>query len=778
MSGSGSAARRALAALLLGGIALLTAAPSPAASAFEPFTVRAIRVEGLRRIELETVYSYLPVEEGQRLTPRRAAEAVRALFRTGFFEDVRLEREDGEREDGILVVRVVERPSIASVSFEGNKSLRKEDLERALERVGLAKGRVFDRSLLERVELELRRQYFNQGRYGVRIRTEVEELPDNRVALSLHIQEGPVARIRRIAFIGNRAFDERTLLGRMRLGPGGPLAFLSRRDRYAKPKLEADLEALRSFYMDRGYIDFDITAAQVTISPDLDDIHIVIVLHEGEPYRVAGVRLAGSTVVPAEELRRLVEIRPGELFSRRRVTEAAARMADRLGEEGYAFANINPVPEVDRERRTVALTFYVDPGRRVYVRRVQVAGNVRTRDEVIRREVRQLEGSWLSTAKVRRSRERLLRLGYFEEVSVETPRVPGTRDQVDVRYTVRERSSFGTLMVGAGFSQSQGLLLNASVNQDNFLGTGKRVSLTLNNSSFNTIYNFAYTNPYYTPEGISRGFNLYLRSTDTGAALTTLASYTSDVAGGSLSYSIPRSEYDTLHLSLGYDRTRVRTGPATPQAYRDFLAANGERFDAYKLTLGWTRDSRNRAFFPERGFLETLSMTWALPGGLTYAKLSSDTRAYLPLTSRLTLQLRARLAAGWGYGGTRGFPFYEHYYAGGIGSVRGYRSLSLGPREGGVPLGGALRTVAGVELLAAPPFVEDTHSLRLGLFLDAGQVYPAVESFDPGDLRLGAGVSLMWLSPVGPLTFSVARALNARAGDDTQAFQFALGAPF
>ncbi|RMD78958.1 MAG: outer membrane protein assembly factor BamA [Gammaproteobacteria bacterium] len=750
------------------------AAPAAAAPAgFQPFVVKAIRVEGLQRVEPETLYSYLPVEEGQRLTPRRAAEAIHALFRTGFFSDVRLER-DGDT----LVVRVKERPSIASVHFEGNKSLRKEDLEKALERIGLAKGRIFDRSLLERVELELRRQYFNQGRYGVRIRTEVRPLPDNRVALDLKIQEGPVARIRRIVFIGNRAFDDRTLLKRMQLRPSGPLSFLTRRDRYAKPKLEADLEALRSFYLDRGYVDFDITGAQVTISPDLRAIHIVIALHEGRPYRVSAVRVAGETVVPAAELRRLVAIAPGELFSRKRVTEAAARIADRLGEEGYAFANVNPVPEVDREARTVALTFYVDPGRRVYVRRVEVAGNARTRDEVIRRELRQLEGSWLSTRKVRRSRERLLRLGYFEEVNVETPRVPGSRDQVDVRYTVKERSSFGTLMVGAGFSQSQGLLLNASVNQENFLGTGKRVTVTINNSSFNTIYNFAYTNPYYTPEGISRGFNLYLRSTDTGSAFTTLASYTSDVAGGSLSYSIPRSEYDTAHLSLGYDRTHVRTGSATPQAYLDFLTANGERFDAYKLTLGWTRDSRNRAFFPDRGFLESLSLSWALPLGLSYAKLSSDTRWYLPLAKRLTLQLRAQLAGGWGYGKTQGFPFFEHYYAGGISSVRGYRSLSLGPQENGVPLGGALRTVAGAELMAAPPFVEDTHSLRLGLFLDAGQVYRSVDAFDPGELRLGAGLSLRWLSPVGPLTFSVARALNARASDDTQAFQFALGAPF
>lgn len=746
---------------------------SPSAHAFTAFPIQDIRVEGLQRIEVGTVFNYLPVNVGDTLDETRAAEAVRALFKTGFFSDVRLQRA-GET----LIVVVEERPSISKVKLTGNKDIGSEDLTEALKRIGLAEGHIFDRSALDQVERELERQYFARGKYGVKIKTEVEPLERNRVDVSIEIDEGDVAKIREINIVGNKKFATDDLLKVFQLGPPTLMSMFSQNDQYSKQKLAADLETLRSFYLDRGYIDFNVESTQVAISPDKKNVYITVNLGEGDQFTVSEVKLAGELKVPEPELKPLISIAAGDIFSRKEVTESAARINERLGKEGYAFANINPTPDVDRERRTVKLTFFVDPNKRVYVRRVDVSGNTRTRDDVVRREIRQLEGGWISTEQVNRSRVRLQRLGYFEEVNVETPAVPGIDDQVDVNFNVKERSSFGSLMAGVGLSQSQGVLLNASVTQDNFLGTGKRVSAQVNNSRVNTVYSFSYTNPYYTLDGVSRGFRLYSRTTEAGRA--DVGDFTADTYGASVNYGFPLSEYNTAKLSVGYEHNAINTATGTPQRYRDYLARNGDNFDALKLTLGWSHDTRDEAFFPTKGLLESLSLDTTLPGsGLDYYKVSNRTTWYQPLGKRFTFSLDGELAYGASYDGTDDFPFFENYYAGGIRSVRGYRSNSLGPREGVNPLGGAFRVLGSMELFFAPPFAgEDNKSFRMGAFVDLGNVFESYDAFATGEIRYSGGVSATWLSPIGPLTFSLAKALNDKPGDETEFFQFSLGATF
>jgi len=740
--------------------------------AVDSFVIKEIHVEGLQRIEVGTVFNYLPVNVGDTLTEQRAAEAVRALFKTGFFSDVTLER-GGD----VLVVKVVERPSISKVNISGNKDVKTEDLTDSLKRIGLSEGRVFDRSLLEQVKRELERQYFARGKYGVKVVSEVKPLERNRVEIDLKVDEGQAAKIRRIGVVGNHAFSEQTLLKSFQLGPPALFSVFTENDQYSKQKLSADLETLRSYYLDRGYIDFSIDSTQVAITPDKKDVYITVSVSEGDKFTVSEVKMAGDLKVPEAELAALISVKPGEMFSRKQVTESNSRISERLGKEGYAFANLNPTPDIDRAARTVKLTFFVDPGKRVYVRRVNVSGNTRTRDEVLRREVRQMESGWISTDNINRSRERLQKLGYFDEVNVETPAVPGTDDQVDVNFGVKERSSFGSLMAGVGFSQSQGVLLNASVNEDNFLGTGKRVSAAINNSKVNTVYSFSYTNPYYTLDGISRGFRMFYRTTDAGQA--NVGSYTSDSYGGSVNYGIPFSEFNTFQVSLGYEDTQLKTTASTPPSYLNFINANAAQFGAIKLILGWSHDTRNRAFFPDRGMLESLSLDSALPGsGITFYKLASQTAWYHSFMKSFTASLGGDISYGTAYGKTVGYPFFENYYAGGIHSVRGYRSNTLGPRENGTAIGGAFSATGTAELIFTPPFMEESSSFRMGAFFDVGNVYKDIDSFDAGELRDSTGVSAVWLSPIGPLTFSLAKALNAKYLDETEIFQFSLGAVF
>lgn len=739
---------------------------------FDAFVIKDIKVEGLQRIEVGTVFNYLPVKVGDTFDDQRSAEALRALFKTGFFSDITL-----EHEGDVLLVKVIERPSISKVNISGNKEIKTEDLTDALKRTGLAEGQIFDRSMLEQVTRELERQYFVRGKYGVKITSDVKELERNRVEINLKIDEGQVAKIRRIVLVGNRDFDEQTLLKTFQLGPPTMFSVFSENDQYSKQKLGADLETLRSFYLDRGYIDFSVDSTQVAITPDKKDVFITINITEGEKFTVSDVKLAGDFKVSEAELAALISIKSGDIFSRKQITESNHRISDRLGKEGYAFANLNPVPDLDRTARTVKLTFFVDPGKRVYVRRVNVAGNARTRTEVLRREVRQMEGGWIATDGINRSRERLQRLGYFDEVNVETPAVPGSDDQVDVNFGVKERSSYGNLMAGVGFSQSQGVLLNASINLDNFLGTGKRVTAAINNSNVNTVYSFSYTNPYYTMDGVSRGFRLYYRTTDAGEA--NVGSYTSDSLGGSVNYGIPFSEFNTIRLSFGYESTKIKTNLSTPTSYLQFINDNTDEFSLIKLVMGWSHDTRNKAYFPDSGILQSLSLDGALPGSdLTYYKIISQTTWYYDIARIFILSLDGEISYGEEYGGTKGYPFFENYYAGGVHSVRGYRSNTLGPKQGNTALGGAFSTIGSAELFFTPPFMEESSSFRMGLFFDIGNVYTDIGSFDAAELRYSTGLSAVWLSPIGPLTFSLGRALNAKDIDETEIFQFTLGAVF
>ncbi len=739
--------------------------------ALDPFTIADIRVDGLERISLGTVLNYVPVSVGDSFEEARAAAVIRALFETGFFDDVSL-AVDGDA----LLITLRERPTIASITISGNKDIKTEQLTEALGSIGLAEGRVFDRSSLERMKIELERQYFSQGKYGVSVDSRIDELENNRVDVAIEIEEGDVARIARISVTGNRAWPGNELLAGFQLGPPRMFGFFSDNDQYSRRMLSGDLETLRSHYLDNGYINFAIDSTQVSITPDKREVHITVNVTEGEQYTVSEIRLAGDLIVPEEELRALIALEPGDIFSRRLVQQSASAISDRLGLEGYAFSNVNPTPRPDDEAREVALTFVVDPGRRIYVRRINVSGNLKTEDEVVRREIRQMEGGWISTDMVNRSRTRLLRLGFFEEAGVETPAVPGVPDQVDVEFSVSERPS-GTLMAGIGYSQSQGVLVNASVSQDNIFGTGKRVSATVNNSTFQRIYSFSYTNPYYTLDGVSRGISLFSRRTDAGAL--DIADFSTDVHGFSVDYGIPVSEFSTASLAIGYENTRLNTNQNTPQEFLDFIDTNARRFDIYKFRTGISRDTRNRAILADEGTLHSLTTEIALPGsGLEYWKLRYRGLGYIPLFADLNLLLKGEIGYGDSYGDTTGLPFFENFYAGGPDSVRGYRASTLGPRSLNRPLGGSFKTTGSVELIFPMPFARDNNSLRLSTFFDIGNVFDGTGNFETGELRSSVGLSVIWYTPIAPMTFSLARTLNDKPGDDTESFQFTLGSFF
>ncbi|HSO84036.1 MAG TPA: outer membrane protein assembly factor BamA [Thiocapsa sp.] len=759
-------------------VTLLLAINMPVAA--EVFQIADIRVEGLQRIAPGTVFNYLPVQVGDTVGDGVTGGIIRSLYQTGFFDDVRV-----EREGNVLVLWVRERPAIASIDITGNRDIDTKALTAALSDIGLKEGRVFDRSVLDRIEQELERQYFSRGKYGVLIQSTVSPLERNRVAVRIEITEGLTARIKQITIIGNEAFPEKELLKRFELGTTGWTSFYSKNDQYSKQKLAGDLETLRSFYLDRGFIRFDIKSTQVSISADKKEIYITVVIDEGEPYRIGDIKLAGEPSIPAEELFPLIQLKRGDFFSRRATTESSERISNLLGDRGYAFANVNTIPEIDEEARTVTVTFFVDSGQRVYVRRVNMKGNTRTRDEVLRREMRQLESAWFSAELVRKSRERLQRLGYFEDVTIETPAVPGSADQVDVDVTVTEKPA-GNLSAGVGYSQSQGILLNASVTQNNFLGTGKRVSLGVNTSEATQLYQIAYTNPFYTVDGISRGFNVAYRETNFDELIG--ADYSTDVGVLGMNFGLPISETSRAGLGIRYQYTNFIAGNFSELA-QEFVEENGNVFNDFILSASYTNDSRDTAIFPTKGGLRVLRADLTVPGSdLQYYKLTYQEQLYVPLTSRFVVSLSGDVGYGEGYGETESLPFFENYYAGGPRSVRGFVANSLGPREIGDddPVGGNLRMAGSVELFApAPGGAELAKTLRLGAFLDFGNVWQTDGSdliepigFDIGNLRYSAGLSATWLSPIGALSISLAAPLNEEEGDETQVFQFGFGQTF
>ena len=758
--------RRLLAAAVL---SLALASADAAAQGFAPFVVKDIRVEGLQRTEPGTVFSYLPVRVGETMDPEKAQRALRALYATGFFADVRL-----EVESGVLVIFVQERPAIAQIDFSGMKEFEPEAVRKVLREQGLAEGRIFDRSVLGAAEQELKRQYLSRGLYAAEVQTTVTPLERNRVGINIAVTEGDVARIRGINIVGAEAFPESELLGLITLRTPGWLTWYTKHDRYARDKLAADLETLRSHYQNRGFLDFAIESTQVSITPDRRDIYITVNVNEGERYTVSDVRLSGQMLAPREELEKLVQLKPGDVFSREKLAASTKAIADRLGNDGYAFANANAVPELDKEKRTVAFNVVIDPGRRVYVRRIDVAGNTKTRDEVIRRELRQFEGAYYDASKIQLSRRRIDRTGFFSEVTVDTQPVEGSPDQIDVTYSVKERPT-GSLLVGVGFSSVEQFAVSASIRQSNAFGTGKFVSANINSGRVNTVYALSYHDPYYTVDGVSRGFDVYKRETD--ASSLSVAPYATDALGGGVKFGYPISENTSVDFGLNLESVELTTFDNSPAQYLNFVRDFGNEYQYAALTAGWQRDTRNSVILTTAGNFMRASSELA-SGDLRYYRLNYQHSWFYPLSRDYTLHLRGDLGYAGGLG-DRPLPFFKAFFVGGPDSVRGYEAFSLGPRDAlGNAIGGRTKVVGSAEFLFPMPGATREQSLRLAAFLDGGMVYGEDQKVELSELRYSAGIALAWLSPFGPLRLSIGNPLNRKPGDEIQRLQFTFGTGF
>lgn len=757
---------------------------SLACGAIEPFVVKDIRVDGIQRTEAGTVFSYLPIKVGDILDEAKATAAIKTLYATGFFQDVKL-----KAQNGLLIVQVQERPAIAQINISGAKEFEKDKLKEGLKQAGLAESRIFSRSLLEKAEHELKRQYISRGKYAVKITTTTTPLERNRIGINFDIEEGRTTRIRQINIVGNEAFDDSDLVGLFVLRTPGLLTWFTKDDQYSKQKLSADLETLRSYYLDRGYLEFSIDSTQVSITPDMKDIYITINITEGPQYTVSDIKLAGNLLVPEEELRKLIKLEAGGVFNREKLTESIKLITDRLGDEGYAFANVNASPDLDKETRQTAFTFYIDPGRRVYVRRINISGNDRTRDEVIRREFRQMEGAWHSTKQINLSKQRVDRLDFFTGVNVETPPVAEAPDQVDINIHVTEKPT-GAVMFGAGYSDLEGIILNGSVSQNNIFGTGNFLSLSVNTGSVNKIFSASFTNPYYTINGISLGFDVYKREINT-KSLPSVGIFNTDTAGATLRFGIPIAENDIVSLGLGAEHTGIDLRANSPQRYKDFVNEFGNSTNNLPVTLSWARDRRDSAIWTTAGTTHRLFGEISAPlAELQYYKVSYDQKWFFPLSRLFTLMLDGEIGIGDGYSGEP-LPFFKNFFAGGFNSVRGYNINSLGPRDPaldvngnpipgrrGTVIGASKRVVGSVELLFPAPFMKDMKTVRLAGFIDGGNVFNNWSELDLNYLRFSTGIAVTWVSPMGPLRFSIAQPLNDQKGDDIQRFQFQLGQTF
>ena len=754
-----------------------------ACGAYEPFVVKDIRVDGIQRTEAGTVFSYLPIKVGDILDEAKATAAIKALYATGFFQDVKL-----KAQNGLLIVQVQERPAIAQINISGSKEFEKDKLKEGLKQAGLSESRIFSRSLLEKAEQELKRQYISRGKYAVKITTTTTPLERNRIGINFDIEEGKTTRIRQINIVGNESFPDKDLIGLFVLTTPGLITWFTKDDQYSKQKLSADLETLRSYYLDRGYLEFNIDSTQVSITPDMKDIYITINITEGPQYTVSDIKLAGNFLVPEEELRKLIKLEPGGIFNREKLTESIKLITDRLGDEGYAFANVNASPELDKETRETAFTFYVDPGRRVYVRRINISGNDRTRDEVIRREFRQMEGAWHSTSQIHRSKQRVDRTDFFSSVTVETPPVADAPDQVDINIHVTEKPT-GAIMFGAGYSDLEGIILNGSVSQNNIFGTGNFLSISVNTGSVNKIFSASFNNPYYTINGISLGVDVYKRDINT-KSLPSVGIFSTDTAGAALRFGIPIAENDIVSLGLGGEYTGIDLRNDSPQRYKDFVAEFGDSTTNLPVTLSWARDNRDSAIWTTSGTTHRLFGEFSVPlAELEYYKASYEHKWFFPVTRIFTVMLNGSVGVGDGYSG-ESLPFFKNFFAGGFNSVRGYNINSLGPRDPrldingnvipgrGTVVGGSKRVVGSMELLFPAPFMKDNRSVRLAAFVDGGNVFSDWSELDLNFLRYSTGLAVTWISPMGPLRFSVAQPLNDRSGDDIQRFQFQLGQTF
>ena len=751
--------------------ALLATLFSAAAFAIQPFVIKDIRVEGAQRTEAGTVFSYLPVKVGESMDDDKAAAAIKALYATGFYSDVRL-----EVENDVLIVFLVERPAISQIDIIGAKEFTKDNLKDGLKTAGISEAKIFDRSLLDRAEKEIKRQYTSRGFYAAKVTTTVTPLERNRISLTFTIDEGEVSKIVDINIIGAAAFSESTLLKEFELTTGGWFSWFTKDDQYSKQKLSGDLEKLKSYYLNRGYLEFNIESTQVSITPDKDKIYITVNISEGPVYKITDIKFQGDLKISEEEMRSLLLFKSGETFSRQKIVDSVKRISDRLGNDGYSFANINPVPDPDRINKTASFTMFVDPGRRVHIRRINVQGNSRTRDEVVRREMRQLESAWYSNEKIARSKERLERTSFFEDINIETPSVPGSNDQVDLNVTVKERNT-GSLQFGVGYSSSEKLTISASVSQANIFGSGNQLSFRVNNSKISKAYEVSYLNPYWTVDGISRGFDVYQRDLNT-ATLTT-GSYNSTSSGVGVRFGVPVTEYDGINFGLGFERTKLGLDGFSPLRYIDYVNTFGTKSDTLRGSLGFSRDTRDSIYFPRNGYLIEAGGEVGLPGGdVKFYRFQSKAQYLRPIWGPIVLNVNAEFGYANGYGG-KPLPFFKNFYAGGVDSVRGFEQSSLGPKDiNGDYVGGNRRIVGNLELLFPMPGVKGDKSVRLSTFVDFGNVFAANEKIRLGDFRSSFGVAVSWFSPVGPLKFSLAKPIKQKADDKVERFQFLLGRVF
>jgi outer membrane protein insertion porin family len=805
------------------------------ALATDPFIISDIRVEGLQRISEGTVYNYLPLDAGDELTAAATRSAIRELYRTGFFNDIQFAR-DGN----ILVIMVRERPAIANVQLTGNKAIKEEDLKRVMYDIGLSEGEVFDRLVLDRLQQELVKQYFSQGRYAVVVDTRVTELDRNRVRISIVIDEGDVAEIRHINIVGNETFSDKDIQEDFESDIPPFWKFWSKDGQYSREKLSGDIEKLRSYYLDRGYVDFNVESTQVSIGPEKENIYITANVVEGEVYSVDDVQITGDLVIDEGTLRRLIVVQPGEIFSRKKIEQSVENITGILANIGYAFANVNPITDVDRSNRQVSINFFVDPGKRVYIRRIQFVGNSKTKDEVLRREMRQMEGAWFSQSAIDRSRVRMQRLTYFETVEVETPAVPGTDDQVDVIVSVIERPA-GSFTVGLGYSQVQGLIASLSVQQDNFIGSGKRLGLGISYSKIIKSLNMSYDNPYWTDDGISRGFYARYQEFDQGQA--NISTFTSSEWALGMNFGLPITEVDYLRSGIGIRSSQINIGQTecidppdwnptegpcleiglTPREGDplsqsldfdgDGVISNKEReFDIFDWSVSWTRDSRNHFLNPSRGSAQSLTLQAALPGSSRdYYKIMYRGAKYWPIWGGLVFSLRTNIGYGDSYDsydkksqaepiGTdpnepdwpvalcdetdvmlldTGLPFYEHFYSGGVRDLRGYDDNTLGPKDGFCrSVGGDFKVTGGAELAFPTPFMQGQSGTRIALFVDTGYVYENIQAFEVDKMRGSFGLSVTWEAPIGPIVISYAFPFRDRPGDRTEDLQFSFGTTF
>ncbi|MGB2420199.1 MAG: outer membrane protein assembly factor BamA [Porticoccaceae bacterium] len=781
--------KRVLTGLLF---ALLSFASTSYAAVFQ---VADIRIEGLQRVSAGTVFAALPINVGDLVDDPSIREATRSLFRTGYFSDVVI-----ARDNGVLVIGLAERPAVTEINLDGNKAIETDQLLDALRDNGLAEGQIFRQVVLEGMTQELQRQYVSQGRYGALVKTEVEPLPRNRVAINIDIDEGDVAKIRHINIVGNKDFSEEELLENFEQNTTGWLSWISSNDKYSREKLTGDLETLETWYLDRGYLKFAVQSTQVSISPDKESVYITINIDEGDIYKISAVELSGELKIPENQVRALIMMREGMTFSQALMTSSSEYITRTLGNRGYTFAEVTGYPEVDEDEKTATVTFVVTPGMRAYVRRVEFRGNTKTSDEVLRREMRQMEGGSANNALIEHSKVRLERLGFFKEVNVENIPVAGSNDQIDVVYTVEEQPS-GSVGASVGYAQGTGLILGANLSENNFLGTGKQVGVGINKSTYQSSLSFSYSEPYFTVDGVSVGYSIYGRETDYDRI--NVASFSTNTYGANVNWSYPVSEVERIGWGLGYENLDLKTGSFASKEISDFVNENGYNFDVVSFNVNWIRSTLNRGIFATRGSSQRLGLDIAVPGsGLEYYKATYNHQFLRGLTRSLTLKLRADLGYGESYGDTTRMPFFKNFYGGGFGSVRGFKRNTLGPQDTPChlldppcntsyiddpdPIGGNVQVELGAEVIFPLPFLKDQRSVQSSFFVDGGNIFNTkcgetqVNCFKPdlGELRYSVGIGATWLSGFGPITFSVAKPLNSNEFDETEVFQFSLGNQF